>query len=634
MKDDEITQRVFGDYVSTYDFQRAVDDGATVRLFYDARGDKLGISVSDLTERVAAKLEEAAELDIDARARLEKELQRDYHVLTARKRRGQIARDFVDHCSKAWESGKAMLVFIDKLTCVRMHKLIQFRWDRKIEELEAGLPKIADDQEAQMRKRQIAWMRETRIAVVVSEEQNEVKKFHKWGLDIKPHRRLIKEGFETEDGKRIAVDDAFKKDEHPFRVAIVCAMWLTGFDVPSLSTLYLDKPLKAHTLMQAIARANRVHEGKTNGMIVDYCGVLKNLRKALATFAGTTAGGKPGSVDPTRPESELLARLAEAIGLVRDFLAAKKAPLADIVEKTGFERNAAIAAAKEAANDNDEVRKHFEALCREVFVSFKACINIKAVNQYRAERDAVDIVYKSLQKDRDEADISDIIRELQKIVDEAIDTTRVTDGRGREPFDISKIDFEKLRAEFVRRKSKQTIVQNLKSAVEARLRRMLEQNPQRADLQKRYEEIVREYNLEKDRATIEKTFADLLNLVKQLDEEESRAVRENLDEETLAIYDLLKKSELTAAEVKKAKSVATELLAVLKKEKLRIHQWRDKEGTRDAVQVEIHDFLWSDATGLPSSSYSEPEVETRADDVFRHVYRVYPTLPSPIYAAA
>ena len=634
MKDDEITRRIFGDYVSTYDFQRAVEDGATVPLYYDARGDKLGISVSDLTERVAAKLEEAAELDIDARARLEKELQREYHVLTARKRRGQIARDFVDHYSMAWESGKAMLVFIDKLTCVRMQGLIQYYWDRKIKELEAGLPKLADDQEAQMRKRQIAWMRETRIAVVVSEEQNEVKKFRKWGLDIKPHRRLIKEGFETEDGKRIAVDDAFKKDEHPFRVAIVCAMWLTGFDVPCLSTLYLDKPLKAHTLMQAIARANRVHEGKTNGLIVDYCGVLKNLRKALAVFAGTTAGGKPGSVDPTRPESELLGRLAEAIGLVHDFLAAKKAPLTDIIEKTGFERNAAIAAAKEAANENDEVRRHFEALCREVFASFKACINIKAVNQYRAERDAVDIIYKSLQKDRDEADISDIIRELQKIVDEAIDTTLVADGHGREPFDISKIDFEKLRAELVRRKSKQTIVQNLKSAVEARLRKMLEQNPQRADLQKRYEEIVKEYNREKDRATIEKTFADLLSFVKQLDEEDSRAVRESLDEETLAIYDLLKKPELTAAEVKKVKSVAAELLASLKKEKLKIHAWRDKESTRDAVQVEIRNFLWSDETGLPSPSYSEPEVETRIEDVFRHVYRAYPVLPSPIYAAA
>jgi type I restriction enzyme R subunit len=634
MKDDEITRRVFGDYVSTYDFQRAVEDGATVPLYYDARGDKLGIAVHDLTRRVAKKVEEAEAMGIDVRARLEKELKRDYHVLTARKRREQIARDFVEHYSKAWESGKAMLVFIDKLSCVRMHELIQQNWEKRIRQLEAELAKVTDDQEEQLRKRQIAWMRETRAAVVVSEEQGEVDKFRRWGVDIRPHRQLIKDGFEVEDGTRIAVDDAFKKDDHPFRIAVVCAMWLTGFDVPSLSTLYLDKPLKAHTLMQAIARANRVYEGKTNGLIVDYCGVLKSLRKALATFAGTTAGGKEGLADPARPERELLAELEEAIGLVRSFLAGRKAPLEDIVTKTGFARNAAIAAAKEAANENDETRKHFEVLCREVFSKFKACINIRGINRYRPERDAINIVYKSLQKDRDDADISEIIRQLQAIVDEAIDTTVVQTAEPRGPFDISKIDFAKLRAEFARRKSKHTTIQNMRFAIEARLRRLLERNPLRADLQKRYEEIVREYNQEKDRATIEKTFADLLNFVKELDEEQDRAMREALDEETLAIYDLLKKPELTAAEIKKVKSVASGLLEALKKEKLNIDHWRDKESTRDAVRVEIRDFLWRDETGLPVLSYTEAEVETRAEEVFRHIYRVYPTLPSPIYAAA
>jgi type I restriction enzyme R subunit len=633
-KEDEITRRVFGDYVSTYDFQRAVEDGTTVPLYYDARGDKLGISVGDLTERVAEKVEEAEAMGIDVRARLEKELKRDYHVLTARKRRVQIARDFVEHYSKAWESGKAMLVFIDKLTCVRMHELIQHFWDKRIKQLEAELAGVSDDQEEVLRKRQVRWMRETRAAVVVSEEQGEVGKFRKWGLDITPHRRLIKEGFEVEDGTRVAVDDAFKKDDHPFRIAIVCAMWLTGFDVPSLSTLYLDKPLKAHTLMQAIARANRFHEGKTNGLIVDYCGVLKNLRRALATFAGTTGRGKKGSFDPARPERELLAKLAEAVGLVRSFLAEWNAPLESIIKKTGFERNAAIAAAKEAANENDETRKHFEVLCREVFSKFKACINIKAVNRYRPERDAINIVYKSLQKDRDDADISDIIRELQAIVDEAIDTNQTQTAEAREPFDISKIDFTKLRAEFAQRPSKRTLVQNLKFAVEARLRRLLEQNPLRSDLQQRYEEIIREYNQEKDRATIEKTFADLLNFVRELDEEQNRAIRENLDEETLAVYDLLKKPELTAADIKRVKAVASALLQTLKQEKLNIDHWRDKESTRDAVSVEIHDFLWSDNTGLPVSSYTEAEVETRTEEVFRHIYRVYPTLPSPIYAAA
>ena len=158
-------------------------------------------------------------------------------------------------------------------------------------------------------------MRDTEIAVVISEEQGEVDKFRQWGLDITPHRKLLKEGFVDVDGKRISVEDAFKKEGHPFRVAIVCAMWLTGFDVPSLATLYLDKPLKAHTLMQAIARANRVNEGKNNGLIVDYCGILKSLRQALATFGGSSGGEDDGEADPVRPEEELLRTCQPRLGL-------------------------------------------------------------------------------------------------------------------------------------------------------------------------------------------------------------------------------------------------------------------------------------------------------------------------------
>src|SRR5680860_1427675 len=190
----------------------------------------------------------------------------------------------------------------------------------------------------------------------------------------------------------MALDDAFKAEDHPLRVAIVCAMWLTGFDVPTLSTLYLDKPLKAHTLMQAIARANRVNEGKNNGLIVDYCGILKNLRKALATFAAGEEDGEGGE-NPARPDEELLEELAEAIGFVQSFLTDGGFQLRDIVEKTGFARNAAIAAAKEIVNVNDVSRKRFEVLAREVFKKFKACLTIDGVNAYRRDYDAINVIY-------------------------------------------------------------------------------------------------------------------------------------------------------------------------------------------------------------------------------------------------
>ena len=645
-KDDEITRRVFGDYVSTYDFQRAVEDKATVPLYYDARGDKLGVAVGDLNERIAEKLEELETGNIDVEQRLEQELKRDYHIITAGKRLDQVARDFVRHYSTAWETGKAMLVCIDKITCVRMHKLIEFYWNERIGELEAQLPTATDEQDEQYRRRQIEWMRQTRMAVVVSEEQGEVEKFRKWELDITSHRRLIKEGIDLPEAmrkqpqfrnmQRLSLDDAFKAEEHPFRVAIVCAMWLTGFDVPSLSTLYLDKPLKAHTLMQAIARANRVNEGKNNGMIVDYCGILKNLRKALATFAGTGddgRGGDGGETEPAKPDEELLADLREAIAFVRAFLEERSASLDGIVRQAVFARNAAILAAKEAANENDETRKRFEVMCRAVFTKFKACITIEGVNNCRGDYDAINIVYKSLQQDRERADITDIIRQLHQVVDEAIETQPNRIGENRDGFDISKIDFDRLRREFERSTAKRTTVQNLKTAIEQRLQRLLQQNPLRTDFQRHYEEIVAEYNREKDRATIEKTFEALLLIISEMDDEESRAVREGLDEESLAVFDLLKKPDLTHGDIKRIKAVAVDLLETLKAEKLRIDHWRDKEATRDAVRLAIRDFLWSESSGLPVEKYTDDDVQILADEVYKHVYRVYPTLPSTFYHA-
>lgn len=643
-KDDQITRRVFGEYVSTYGFQRAVEDKATVPLYYDARGDKLGIAIGDINERIAAKLEELETDDIDVQQRLERELNRDYHIITADKRLDQIARDFVHHYSTAWETGKAMLVCIDKVTCVRMYNLIVKYWDERITDLEAEMVAVTDEQEEIYQQRQIDWMRETRTAVVISEEQGEVDKFHRWGLDITPHRRLIKEGIDLPESmrskpqfrnmQRMDMDEAFKEEEHPFRIAVVCAMWLTGFDVPSLSTLYLDKPLKAHTLMQAIARANRVHEGKNNGLIVDYCGILKHLRSALATFAGTEAGGPGDETDPAKPDEELLADLAETIAFVRAFLDERNASLGNVIQKTGFERNAAIVACKEAANENDETRKRFEVICREVFKKFKACINIQGINMHRADRNAINIIYKSLQQDREQADITDIIRQLHQVVDEAIETTADRVVEEQAPYDISKIDFDRLKMEFERSPRKNTTVQNLRQAVEQRLQRLLNQNPLRTNFQLHYEEIVAEYNRDKDRITIEQTFEALLKLVQELDEEDSRAVREGLDEESLAIFDLLKMQNLSASDIKQIKTVAVGLLEELKAEKLRVDQWRDKEATRDAVRVTIRDFLWSDKTGLPVESYTPDDVNTIYEDVFRHVYRVYPTIPSPFFAEA
>lgn len=637
-KDDEITKQVFGDYVSTYDFARAVEDKATVPLYYDSRGETLGVATNDINERIAEKLEQIEIDDIDVKERLEKELKRDYHIITAEKRLNQIARDFVEHYTTSWETGKAMFVCIDKLTCVRMYELIRQYWAQKEEETEESW-KMAAGEEKERLSHKLNWMKETKMAVIVSEEQGEVDKFRKWGFDITPHRRLIKNGFELPDGTRIDVDSAFKKEEHPFRIAIVCAMWLTGFDVPSLANLYLDKPLKAHTLMQAIARANRVNKDKNNGLIIDYCGILKNLRKALATFTGTGDTGRPGGLgpdelDPTRTKEELLEGLKQAIGMVSGFLGERKASLEAIISTSGFERNKAIVAAKEVVNENDETRKKFEVMCREVFIKFKACLTIPGINDCRSQYNAINIIYKSLQKDRDMADISDIIKQLHEVVDEAVVVAADRAKVPNKPYDISKIDFERLRAEFDNARTKNTTVQSLKSVIEKKLQRLIQRNPLRTNFQEHYEKIIDEYNKEKDRQNIEATFEALLKFVQELDDEESRAVREGLDEEALAIYDLLLKPDLTAKEIQKIKKVAKELLEKLKDKLKKLYKWQDKEPTRDEVKVLIRNFLWDEKTGLPVDFYTQDDVERKSEEVFCHVYRAYPTVPSPYYAAA
>jgi type I restriction enzyme R subunit len=624
---DELTKRIFGGYVSKYDFQRAVDDNATVPLYYDNRGEKLGIMTTEINERIAQKL---AELDLeeDKRARLEDDLGRDYHILTAAKRIDAIARDFVEHYSTSWECGKAMYVAIDKVTAVKMFNLVQEYWKKRIIELEAKAARALDEQEEAKIRKQIGWMRETIMAVVVSEEQGEVERFRNWGMDILPHRTRMKLGFETPDGKSVDIETAFKDADHPFRVVFVCAMWLTGFDVPSLSNMYLDKPVKAHTLMQTIARANRVYEGKNNGLIVDYCGILKNLREALATYAiGPSTGGEEGGENPVKPEEELLEELGEAIDLTVAFLKQQGFELRDLIEAEGFDRNAAIIRAKEAVNQNEEIRKHYEILTREIFRKFKACLTIKGIVKYRPDHDAIEIIYKKLQGDKLKADISDVIKELHEIIDQSISPVlySIPADSGKK-FDISKIDFEKLKKEFTRVPQKNTVMMSLVEQVACRLGRMIKQNPLRRNFQQEYQRIIDEYNREKDRVTIEESFAELIKFISELSEEEQRAVREGLDDESLALYDILvqKKDGFSAAERNRIKKVASDLLTRLKQEKIgAMYRWYERENTKAEVKAFIHDFLWDEKMGLPIESYSPDEVEEKTEEVFEHVVHQY-----------
>jgi type I restriction enzyme R subunit len=351
---------------------------------------------------------------------------------------------------------------------------------------------------------------------------------------------------------------------------------------------------------------------------------LKNLRKALATYAGTPGGGVgkpsdlPPEVDPVRPPEELLADLEEAIEAADGFLAARNFRLLDILDKTGFDRNKAIIDAKEAVNQNDESRKRFQIMAREVFKKFKACVNFRAVNAYRQRFAAIKVIYNSLEEDVKKADISDIMRDLHAIVDASIETQAGPADRDDRLYDISRIDFEKLKKEFERSPRKNTTVQSLKDAIQKKLELMLRQNPLRTDFQNHYEQMVSEYNSEKDAVNIERTFAALLVLAEELDHEQQRAMREGLDEETLALFDLLMKSDLDKGDIAKLKKVATGLYEILKQQLDAMQDFAGKQGTRDAVRVAITNFLYDDQTGLPES-YDAGEVDVKAQAIFAHI---------------
>ena len=392
------------------------------------------------------------------------------------------------------------------------------------------------EKEATKLSDQATWLEETMVELIISEAQNEVQDFRKWNFDIIPHRELLKKGIEDSDGERVDVETAFKNPDHPFRVAVVCAMWLTGFDVECLSTLYIDKPMKAHNLMQAIARANRVWPGKDFGLIVDYNGVLKSLREALAQYALGDAG--TGGEQIIVPIEERVQALIEAIEATEVHLRHLGCDPEALIGSQGFERIKALKGAVEAVYASDESKRRFEILARVVFKRFKALLTEPAVFAYAERHDNIEAIYKKLSERRDRADVTALLKELHRIVNEAIRTERLGDDQAQGlKLDLSEIDMEKLRQEFASRvHHKATAIQDIREIIEAKLADMVANNPSRMDYQQRYEEIVADYNREKDRVAIEETFRRLVDLAAGLDAEQNRCLQEGLTEEELALF--------------------------------------------------------------------------------------------------
>jgi type I restriction enzyme, R subunit len=616
---EERTKDVFGDYVSIYDFQQSVEDGATVPLFYENRTPELQLVNPDLNDDIYSLIE-AAELDPEQEAKLERELSKQYHILTRDDRLETVARDIVRHFLGRGFPGKAMVVSIDKATALRMHDKVRKHWAAELERAreQLGRYSLAEAEKQALRER-LTLLATTDMALIVSPGQNEIEQMKKRGLDIVPHRKRMNES-------QPALDEKFKKPEDSLRMVFLCAMWLTGFDAPSCSTVYLDKPMRNHTLMQTIARANRVFPGKHSGVIVDYANVFASLEKALAIY-GAGKGG-PSPVTDKKKLVEELRRAANDAGL---FCANKGAvlPVIEQLPAGSIERLARMEDAVNALISPDPLRREFLGHERLVTTLYNAVKPDPAALEFAGRVACLSSIANAIRAklSPNPADISKVTGDIALLLDASITGVDMP-AKPAPVMDLSKIDFEALRRRFKESKHKNTDLEILKAAIRAQLEKLVRLNKSRMDFQEKFEELIESYNA--GSRNVEELFNELLAFSRTLNAEQERHVRENLSEEELTVFDILTRPapELTPEERAEIKKVARDLLGRLKQ--LLVINWRQKSSARSQLKLAIEDLL---DTGLPRA-YSPELYRQKCSALFEHIYENYQGEGSGIFNTA
>ncbi|MFF3426921.1 HsdR family type I site-specific deoxyribonuclease [Streptomyces sp. NPDC002602] len=608
---EELTRRQFGDYVSVYNFRDAIEDGATVPLYYENRIPELQLVNEDFADELADLLEKA-ELDEEAEGQLARRFGRQYTLITRPERLRTVARDLVRHFVGRGFTGKAMYVGLDKAAAVRMYDYVQEAWAEHLAELRAEHEALPELERPWLASR-IDLMESTDMAVVVSPSQNEIAHLEHQGLDIKPHRSRMN----TED-----LAEKFKASGDPLRMVFVCAMWMTGFDAPSVSTIYLDRPMRNHTLMQTIARANRVFPEKDNGLIVDYIGVFRNLENALAIYGAANA--EVGVDSPIQDVDALVDALQEAIGAVTALCAANGVDLIALRDASGFAHIALRDAAVEALLVDEDTRTGFLAAARQARKIFKALLPAPAAAANQHTVAAIRVLAERISdvSRPHQADLGDVADAVEALLDRSVGAAEYViraAAEGSEPdalIDLSQIDFDALAASFAGRKRAET--DRLAALLNQRAVGIARRNPTRYDLVERIEDLIADYNA--GSLNIDEYLKRLIELSKSLSEEEQRAAIEGLTEEELAIFDLLTKPEpvLTDTEREVVKASVKRLLSHVH-EKL-VLDWRRKSATTADVRTTILDVLDAD---LPVDPYPPQVFDAKVQAVFDHIATVY-----------
>jgi type I restriction enzyme, R subunit len=600
----ERTREVFGDYVSTYNFRDSIEDGATVPLFYENRIPELQIINESFDEEMTAILE-AAELDDSQERALSRRFATEYQLITRPERLRRIAADLVRHFVGRGFLGKGMFVAVDKATAVRMYDLVAEAWGEHLDELRERAERLPELERIGIEE-QIAFMEETEMAVVVSQSQNEIDEMDAQGLDIRPHRARMND----ED-----LGERFKDSDDRFRLVFVCAMWMTGFDVPSCSTIYLDRPMRNHSLMQTIARANRVFPEKENGLIVDYVGVFRHLEAALSVYAAVRDG--EADLDIIRDKSELVGELEDELGELITFAERWDVDLQALSGAEGFEYVALRNAAVEALLIDDVTRRSFLQRSDAVRRLFAAILPDPVAATHARLVGVARNIAEAIRALDPKPDLTSVAGAVDELLDRSVGAEEyviraAAEGADPEPLiDLNAIDFDALAARVAGRKrsSVQRIIGELGERVDA----AVERNPTRQSLVDEMRRLIERYNA--GSLNVDEMLRRLQALSRALSEEEQRTAREGLTEPELAVFDLLTRPDPTLSdeEREQVKDVARKLMEHI--EDRLVLDWRRKAETREAARGLVKDVL----DELPEA-YDEETWNRKAGIVFDYIF--------------
>ncbi len=618
------TNEWFGDYVSEYNFSQSMDDGATVPLFYKKRVPEVLNQNEDLSDEFYKILEDE-NLNEVQQEKLERRFAKEIEIIKRDDRLETVAKDIVYHFPRRGYLGKGMAVTVDKFTAVKMYNKVRRLWKIEIKRLRGEIKKSKDELLNARLKKNIDYMRKVDMAVVISAENGEEKKFAQQNLDIRPHRKRLEQV--DENGHDLEYN--FKDAEHPLQLVFVCAMWLTGFDAPTVSTLYLDKPQKDHTLMQTIARANRVTSYRINGVekkvgeIVDYFGVFDRLKKAIKDYG---QGGDGADDPPVKDKDELVRLLDEAVEQGCAFCSECGININEALEtKDVFKKVGLFNMWADTLFGKDEWRKSFKVFVNTITALYEASKPeildhpiVRKVSVFQYLQGVIGSIVEQEDIDSAVQHIGELLDESIIVEDERFSQTKETKpgykiGRKGREWDLSKIDFDKLKEDFRNTAYKNIEIADLRAFLEKKLSDMLKKNRSRRNFAERLQQIIDNYNASSSSA--DAGYAELVEYSRGLKEEEERHLRLGLTEDELEIYDLLCKNKMTKVEEKKVRLAAKALLKRLTEEvpRVLVQDWYKDSQTRLSVRDEVSTVL---DEYLPEEGYGKDLFNEKRDKVF------------------